>query len=164
MALMHIITARGRRPVTLLAVGLTVLALAACGGSYGSLKRSSEVASQFESLEINPDYNYFYSGSDAKPRAIIGLANDYTLVSKLWKPVMLTPGRLNGWIQQITNFKGYTFRTLGSNILNDQGEVIGIWYSMEDFTTIRMLGDKQVSIYPPVGKPTFGENVKYQLP
>ena len=40
----------------------------------------------------------------------------------------------------------------------------GIWYSLEDFTTIKMLGDKQVSIYPPVGRPTFGKDVKYQLP
>ena len=76
----------------------------------------------------------------------------------------LTPGRLSGWMEQINGFKGFTLRDLGSNILNAEGQVIGVWYSLEDFTTIRMLGDKQVSIYPPVGEPTFGRNVRYKLP
>jgi len=152
----------GRMPWVLIC--LAVLALVACGGSYGTLQRSSAVDRQFEAYEIDPNYNYFYSGSDNKPRAIIGLEKNYTLVSKLWKPVDLTPDRLNNWIEEMTNFKGYALRNLGSNILDGQGQAIGIWYSLEDFTTIRMLGDKQVSIYPPVGRPTFGENVRYQLP
>ena len=115
-------------------------------------------------LEISDKYNYYFTGSYYKPKAIIGVDKEYTLITKLWKPVDLTPGRLNGWIEQMTNFKGYALRNLGSNILNAEGQVIGVWYSPEDFTTIRMLGDKQVSIYPPVGRPTFGENVKYKLP
>ena len=104
---------------------------------------------EFESHKILPEYNYYFTGSYYKPKAIIGIHRDYTLVSKLWKPVDLTADRLNGWIEQMTNFKGYAFRNLGSNILNAEGQVIGIWYSPEDFTTIRMLGEKQVSIYPP---------------
>jgi hypothetical protein len=150
-------------PIPVLVICLAAMVLAGCSG-YGTLQKSGEASKQFESLQIDPNYNYFYSGSDVKPRAIIGLRKDYALVSKLWKPVDLTPGRLSGWIDQITGFKGFSLRSLGSDILNSEGEVIGTWYSLEDFTTIRMLGDKQVSIYPPVGKPTFGENVKYQLP
>ena len=65
---------------------LTVMAIAACGGSYGTLQKSSDAAKQFESLEINSDYNYYYSGSANKPRAIIGLDTSYSLVSKLWSP------------------------------------------------------------------------------
>jgi len=146
----------------LVCVGM--LALAACGGSYGSLQRSAEVDHAFESLQVLPEYNYYYTGSYYKPKAIIGIHKDYTLVSKLWKPVDLTVDRLKGWIDLMTNLKGFAFRNLGSNILNARGEVIGIWYSTEDFTTIRMLGDKQVSIYPPHGRSTFGENVKFVTP
>jgi len=143
---------------------LGILALAACGGTYGTLQRSAEVDHAFESLQVLPDYNYYFTGSFYKPKAIIGIRKDYTLVSKLWKPASPTADQLKGWIDQMTNFKGYAFRNLGSNILNDQGEAIGIWYSTEDFTTIRMLGDKQLSIYPPVGRATFGENVKFVTP
>ena len=145
-------------------VGVVILTLAACGGSYGTLQRSTAVDQEFESTQILPEYNYYFTGSYYKPKAIIGIHRDYTLVSKLWKPVDLTVDRLNGWVEQMTNFKGYAFRNLGSNILNAEGQIIGIWYSPEDFTTIRMLGEKQVSIYPPNGRPTFGEFVKYTLP
>jgi hypothetical protein len=145
-------------------VGVVILALAACGGSYGSLQRSAAVDDEFQSIQILPEYNYYFTGAYYKPKAIIGIHRDYTLVSKLWKPVDLTADRLNGWIEQMTNFRGYALRNLGSNILNAEGQIIGIWYSPEDFTTIRMLGEKQVSIYPPTGRATFGENVKYVLP
>jgi hypothetical protein len=142
-------------------IGLAVLVLAACGGSYGTLKRSADTNNQFESIQISPKYNYYYTGAYYKPNAIIGLIKEYTLISKLWKPVDLTPERLRGWIEQMTNFRGYALRNFGSNILNAQGEMIGVWYSPEDFTTIRMLDDKQLWIYPPHGRPTFGkENAK----
>jgi hypothetical protein len=140
------------------------LVLAGCGGSYGTLQRSAEVNRAFESATVLPDYDYFYSGSYHKPSAIIGIHKDYTLVSKLWKPVHLTEDMLQGWIDRITGYKGYALRNLGSEILNAEDQPIGIWYATEDFTTIRMLGDRQVSIYPPMGRATFGENVKYVLP
>ncbi len=141
-----------------------ILALAACAGSYGTLQRSAEVDREFQSATVLGDYSYYYTGSYYKPKAIIGIRKDYTLVSKLWNPVELTAERLQGWIDQMTNFKGYALRNLGSKILDDRGEAIGIWYSTEDFTTVRILGEKQVSVYPPVGQATFGENVKYVLP
>jgi hypothetical protein len=137
-------------------VCLAVLALAACGGRYGSLQRSAETNYKFESLEISDQYNYYYTWAYYKPMAIIGLKKDHTLITKLWKPVDLTPKRLGGWIEQMQDFSGYSRRNFGSNILDDQGRVIGIWYSPEDFTAIRMLEDKQLWIYPPHGRPTFG--------
>ena len=78
-------------------VCLAVLALAACGGRYGSLQRSAETNYKFESLEISDQYNYYYTGAYYKPMAIIGLKKDHTLITKLWKPVDLTPKRLGGW-------------------------------------------------------------------
>ena len=143
---------------------LAVLTLAACGGSYGSLQRSSETNRKFESIEISDIYNYYYTGSYYKPMAIIGVIKEYTLISKLWKPVDLTPARLSGWVDQMTDFRGYALSNFGSNILNEHGQVIGIWYSPVDFTTVRMLEDKQFWIYPPRDSPMFGGDEAYYVP
>ena len=52
------------------------------------------VMQAFDKFQVNPNYNYFYSGSEVYPNAVIGLDKAYTLESHLWKKVDMTPAKL----------------------------------------------------------------------
>jgi hypothetical protein len=99
---------------------------------------------------VLPDHHYYYTGSDNNPDAIIAIQRKYTLETRLWKSVEATPKQIKDWVDRLTDLRGYGLKTLGSDILGPNGETIGIWYSKKsDFTTVRLLDDNRVMVYPP---------------
>ena len=110
-------------------VGGTVGVSAAGGGRH--LAASPEAAAEFEKFLIRQDYNYYYSGSDAHPNALMGLDKRYVLTNDLWKKVELTPERLKDWLPDMHTKALDSRQTLhGFVIMDDQGNRIGIWYSV----------------------------------
>jgi hypothetical protein len=77
---------------------LIVLPSVACTSSlfknYGKITPDRDASKAFESYQINPNYNYYISGSDVYPNAIMGLDKAYKLESDLWKQVDMTPQKL----------------------------------------------------------------------
>ena len=122
---------------------------ASCSGNYGKLKPSFDVTRMFEDHKILTDHSYYYSGPDAKPDAIIGIHDSYTLNSRLWKPVDLTPKQLKNWINFISSDTGYSFRHYGSLILDPTGKQVGVWYSPWDWTIVRMENDNHIVVHTP---------------
>jgi hypothetical protein len=109
------------------------------GGSVGvssagggrQLAASPEAAAEFEKFLIRQDYNYYYSGSDAHPNAIMGLDKRYVLTNDLWKKVDLTPERLKDWLPDMHTKALESRQALhGFVILDGQGNRIGTWYSV----------------------------------
>ena len=123
--------------------------------NYGSIVADGRVMQAFDKFKVNPNYNYFYSGSDVYPNAVIGLDKTYTLESDLWKKVDMTPSKL----KEIVTFMKDKAATVnlttalhGFAILDDKGKQIGVWYSIFRATTtasVRMMGDKTVQIDTP---------------
>jgi len=144
---------RRLRPADLIGV-LIVVCLCGClpyqDTGFGTITTSRDAGILFESLTVLPDYQYYYSGSDAKPDAIIGIRNGYLLATRYWKPVRLTPDRLDSWIDSMAEHRGYTLGINGGIILDSVGEKIGIWYSPFDRTRVRMVGKSTVSVFPPI--------------
>jgi hypothetical protein len=147
-----------------LAIGL----LAACASgpeareNFGILKLSSEVSQIFQTFQVLPDHRYYYSGSDTKPQAIIGIDQNYTLESRLWKEAAdLTPEQLKRWVDQMLGFLP-PVRTFGSAILNASGEQVGIWYSPFNDTIVRVEADNRIMVYPPSSarKPSLPKALK----
>ncbi len=142
------------------ALGLLVSSaiVAGCGGgSYGYIQRSREVGRMFENIVILPDHNYYYSGPDAIPYAVVGIHENYHLQSRYWKRIDLTKEQLSMWIT--LGMQGSLgFPPNGSYIYGPQGEKIGVWYSIFDGTVVRLLSDNQVMVYPPSSYP--GQNAK----
>lgn len=54
-------------------------------GRYGKIKPSRGVTGLFESCIVNSSLNYYISGSESCPDAIMGIDKGYILVSDLWK-------------------------------------------------------------------------------
>ncbi|MEN6623146.1 MAG: hypothetical protein ABFD50_16565 [Smithella sp.] len=119
--------------------------------NWGQIVPDSEIKKQFETYQVKPNLNYYISGSDVYPNAILGLQKEYTLISTLWKKVELTPAALR---TIVTDMK---FRALNINqsqfgfvVLDNRGKQIGIWYSLLSATApVRMKENKEVIIYTP---------------
>ena len=62
--------------IFLLAIAAT-LAAACAMANIGSVRTSAEVARQFENLEINPTYRYWYLNQENNPFGVIGLDREY---------------------------------------------------------------------------------------
>ena len=121
--------------------------------NFGRIHSSGEVTRMFETYKILPDYRYYYSGSDVKPRGIIGIHNNYTLNSRLWKPVDLTPEQLKDWINFILIDTTISIYNYGALILDPNGNQVGVWYSPRATTTVKMESDNQIIVHTPTDLP-----------
>ena len=120
----------------------TLIACAATATRKPSGVTSSQEATDiWHSYQVLPNYRYYYSGPDAQPNYIIGIDDRYHLQSKLWKPVDLTPEKLENWINYGHPRVGYSPHIWGADITDAKGERIGLWYSVRDW---RRLGTASV--------------------
>jgi hypothetical protein len=121
--------------------------------NYGRITSDINATKAFETYQVNPNYNYYISGSDVYPRAIIGLDKAYKLEPDLWKQIEITPQKLR---EIVTDMKDMV-RSLrimlhlhGFAMFDDKSKQIGIWYSLfEAVTTLKMKDDRTVIIITP---------------
>jgi hypothetical protein len=138
-------------------VVLVLLPSAGCTGSlfknYGSIVPDRAVTNAFEQYQVNPKYNYYISGSEVYPNAIIGLDKAYALEPDLWKPVEMTPQKLRELVQYMHDkVSTITFGLSlhGFAMFDDKGKQIGVWYSiLEAKTSLKMKDERTVEIITP---------------
>src|SRR5271157_5858339 len=150
-----------RKWKTLLSTVCTMLLLLSSGcasmplKNYGSIVADVSVMAAFDKFQVNPNYNYFYSGSEVYPNAVMGLDKFYTLESDLWKKVDMTPAKLREIVMSMRDKAATVSLTTslhGFAILDDKGKQIGVWYSILKATTnysVRMKDSKTVLIDTP---------------
>lgn len=127
-----------------------------CAGSqviadYGMIIPDSDVTAAFDRYDLNPNYNYYTSGSDLYPDALIGLDKNYTLESDLWKKMDFTPQTFRTLVMDMQN-RARQINTLqrGFAVLDNKGRPIGVWYSLLTVRTwVKMSGDRRVVIVTP---------------
>jgi hypothetical protein len=127
------------------------IAFGGCAENYGRLQRSEEVDTIFKNYRVLPDYKYYYTGPDGRPDAIMGIQNKYTLETTHWTPFNASDEILKKWVDTI-NFHhstGVRYYPYGFFILDSEGSRLGIWYSIWDWTTVMMVDDKRIQIFPP---------------
>ena len=56
---------------------LVLLGCAAMTNGYGTLVPDQSALKSLEALQIDPDMNYYFSGSDVYPNVIMGLRKEY---------------------------------------------------------------------------------------
>ena len=123
--------------------------------NYGSIVADGRITDAFDKYQVNPNYDYFYSGSEVYPNAVMGLDKAYALDSDLWKKVDMTPAKLREIVTYMKD-KAATVNLMtslhGFVILDDKGKQIGVWYSILKATTkssVRLKDDKTVLIDTP---------------
>ena len=124
--------------------------LAACaGGNFGRLKLNYEVTRQFETFQVEPDYRYYYNGPDGRPRAVIGLHKDYELVTDYWHEIPMDPRQMRSFVESMTWDDNQSLTFFGFYILASDNRRLGIWFSMQKDTVVKLGPNNTVEIYPP---------------
>lgn len=131
---------------------IAVFLLAGClGGRYGNIFPDGQVSKDFEAFKIDPGMNYYYSGPDLYPNALIGLKKEYVLDSDLWKPIKPTPESFRDMILHMQE-KAREYREFqyGFIMYDDKGKPIGVWYSIQKARTFTQMGEgNKVRVYTP---------------
>jgi hypothetical protein len=136
---------------------LIIFLSSGCSGSllknYGRITPDGNVKNAFEKYQVNLNYNYYISGSDVYPIAIIGLDKALTLESDLWKQVEMTPKKLRELVQDMQSkarVLSWKLVLHGFAMFDDKGKQIGVWYSiLKAKTSLSMKDDHTVIIITP---------------
>ena len=127
---------------------LMIAVLSGCGSpNYGRLQSSHEVTQMFKNNQILSDHQYYFSGFQRIPYAMVGIGNNYKLRSSRWKPIDLDPTSLNQLIYRMVHV--YSLEPRGAWILDPDGNRVGIWYSSTYQTTVKMEKDNHLVVLSP---------------
>ncbi len=139
----------------LIVVGSIVIALIIViwrvGASYGKIRPSREVTAAYECFTVDPNLNYYISGSDTYPNAIIGIDKTWTLESDLWKKKDFVSQSMKELVQNMQSKSAEQILTLhGFDIFDNRGRKIGDWFSIMGLTmTVEITGERRVIVYTP---------------
>lgn len=119
-------------------------------GNYGKITPDRNATHNYETYQVNPNYNYYISGSDVYPNAIIGIDKRYSLDSTLWKKVEFTPQKLKVLVGDMKAKVSEINQMLyGFIILDTKGNAIGSWYSILSARTTVKIENHSVFIFTP---------------
>ena len=136
-----------QRLYAVIALGLLFLLCSCAGANYGKLEASEEVTKIFDNYQILSDHSYYFSGMQAVPDAIVGIHSGYFLKSKMWQQVDFSSFLLRKLVDRM----GYVHIVAprGTWILDPDGNRIGVWYSAQHQTTVRVAEGNHVVVVPP---------------
>ena len=123
------------------AVFMALFIVLAAANGYSYLEQNNEVNQFFLDRKVYPNHTYYYSGSEARPHAIIAIHNDYVLESKLWRSTDITQEQLKRWIINMTNNKPFTIGIWGKRILGPNRVYLGVWFSPARTASVRLNGN-----------------------
>lgn len=127
------------RPIQLLAAAMGVMAVvAACASHYGKLQYNKDVALAFENFERLGGYEYYYSGRQNKPSAIIGIDRSYEFSSPFW--TLIDPDDFQTMVGRLSPPE-YGFLN-GAFMLTPDGQKAGVWYSWVTIASFRFEGNR----------------------
>ncbi|MCK9274047.1 MAG: hypothetical protein M0P57_03050 [Syntrophales bacterium] len=135
--------------ISLLAI--IVIGTRIADGRYGRLQASETVLESYTSFRVDPDKNYYTSGSDAYPNALMGIYKDWSLESDLWKKRNLIDSGMQELVLNMQQKAAEKMLFLhGFDVLDNRGGKIGDWYSVSGLhIIIKVSGEKRVSITTP---------------
>jgi hypothetical protein len=140
---------KGSMIVVVIIAAIIMISGCAGSGSRGTMQRDQALNQQFLSYQVLPDYTYYFSGGYDKPEAILGIHKDYQLVPGLWQSAQISSAQLEKWIKTISpeDYKrgGY----FAAYILDPDGKRAGIWYSIQDSTTVKFPEENKIEVYTP---------------
>jgi hypothetical protein len=141
---------------TLLASAFMIFLLAgyaAAANIYGTLDRDRDLDNMFLNYEVLQDYNYYTSGGYDAPNAILLINKDYKLDNpgNLWVTIpSVDNNQMRKWVssiggQQVLRSANY----YAAYILDQNGQRVGVWYSVEMFASVKFPGEGKIFVQTP---------------
>lgn len=130
---------------------LILFGCAAMTKNFGTIVPDQGVEKNFETFQLDPDMNYYFSGSDVFPSVIMGLKKQYALDNDLWRPLATDPKHLKELISDMQSKAG-EFGKLqrGFVMKSPDGQTLGVWYSPFNLPMrLKMGADNKVIVYTP---------------
>jgi len=129
------------------ALGIIFLTLVVgCSGKYGSYKRDTGVKQAFETNQVPTEYKYFYYGFDTRPYVIFGIEPKYEMNSKMWKEVSADTSEFKNITRWV--WEDYGYYKFGADILDPNGNKVGVLYTAIRETTLKFGDNNQISVIP----------------
>lgn len=116
-----------------------------------SYSYDQQVDRQFEPPPtLLKNHTYYYMGTPVEPDAIIAIDNQFSMESKVWSKVDITPDLLNKWAFWIDSYQGWwncPYR--GVKLLASDGTQVGVGYSRWTFSVVKSPEPGTIVVYPP---------------
>ena len=138
--------------VIALFIGFIVFFASRSGENNGMLKPSETATERFQSGQSLPDLDYWFSGPESHPRALIGVEKRLRFDSaKHWMKVKSGEESLKQLVDGMQSKALQTNRNLrGFEMVDHRGERVGEWYSEVGIqAVIKRTGIDSIEIYPP---------------
>jgi hypothetical protein len=120
---------RAQRLVIVLSLAAALVA-ACTFANVGSVRISPEVTRQFESLQANPGYRYWYLNQENNPYGVIGLDREYAFDGgPVWREVEAGSPTFRKVVGLVESFPVPGSKAVGHTFSDHQGRTIGVWYS-----------------------------------
>lgn len=113
--------------------------------NYGRFKSSLEVEKIFKSGQVLSGHQYYYSGSNTNPDAVMGIHQNYALDDEFWNKAGDIQKELKSWVEQIN----INLMASGYYIMTPDGKKIGVYYSPWSTGPVKMGDNNQVIIHLP---------------
>jgi hypothetical protein len=122
--------------------------IAGCAAPYaGRLQSNPQVTEVFKRSRILPDHQYYVSGFQRVPYAIIAVDNKYQLQAGRWQPIDMDSTALNQLIYRMEHV--YSLNPRGAWILDQDGNRLGAWYSSQYQTLVKREKDNRIVVANP---------------
>jgi hypothetical protein len=123
-----------RKNIVHMALCLWAVPTALVGGcsvaNLASGRTSMEVVRQFQDMEINPNYRYWYLNQENSPFGVLGVDREYRFDGgPLWRPVDPDTVTFKKVVGLVQSFPVMGSNVMGFEIMDSQGRQIGVWYS-----------------------------------
>jgi len=125
---------------------LISILITGCAGQYGSYRRDAAVQQAFESHQVPADYKYFYYGLDNEPLVIFGIEKKYEMNSNMWREVSADATEFRNLITWV--WADYGYDIFGADILNPEGNKVGVLYTAVRDTAIKFGADNRITVMP----------------
>ncbi len=144
-------TSTGKKRLWLFAaivLGLIGLLCSCTTSNYGKLQSSFNITELFEKAQVLPDHVYYFSGLQGVPDAIVGIHPNYTLRAKTWQQIDFSHTKLKKWIYRMNYVQ--LVAPQGAWILGPNGDRLGVWFSAQRQTAVRLDQENRLIVAPPL--------------
>ncbi len=116
------------------AMGLLAVTAALGSGcvmtNVGSVHSSVDITRQFQGLEINPNYRYWYLNQENNPFGVLGLDREYDFEGgPQWGTLDPDAAKFKKVVGLVQSFPEKGSKASGFEIMDSQGRQIGVWFS-----------------------------------
>lgn len=119
-----------------------------CMELYGRIKFNPDVIKLYTNRIGLPDYNYYYTGRSNLPDAVIGIDKKYKFNDRLWGKIE-THQDVYKKIYNLNDTPSGDSDLIGSDIIDNNGLKLGMWFSSYYHTVVKKNPDGTVDVYTP---------------